>query len=98
MNISEFERILNARKMKLELRFKHNGYEVYIADGYSSPDFDDKHSHFKTMYAYAKDPEKMVMGEFFTTPVIFPIQTKHDRLELAVKRAKQHMDFLKESQ
>lgn len=98
MNIAEFESILNTRKMKLERRFTHNDHEVYIADGYSSRDYDDKNPHFKTMYAYATDPENMVMGEFFTTPVIFPITSKHDRLEMAETRAKEHMNYLKEAQ
>jgi hypothetical protein len=97
LNINEFEDLVVKKKMRLERRFAHNGYDVFVADGYSSPDFDDKHPHYKTMYAYSEGTEKMIMGEFFATPVVFPILTKEERLEAAEKRAKEYMDFLKDA-
>jgi len=81
--------------MKIERRVKHKDMEIFIADGYCSKSADDPQPHFRTMYAIAHDAECLTVGEFFTTPVIFPIQRKCDRLDEAEIRGKEFLDNMR---
>jgi len=98
MRISEFESLVQAKKMRLERRVKvesgdahGTSQEIFIAEGYCPTDRDYQGPHYKTMYAISDGPEHIKVGEFFTTPIIFPIIQKSDRLDQAEARAKEFL-------
>ncbi len=92
MRISDFETMVVAKKMRIERRIKHGEKEIFVAEGYCSGDRDLLSPHYKTMYAIADDPEHLTVGEFFTTPIVFPMKSKEDRLKSAEERAKEFSD------
>lgn len=98
MRIDEFETLVAHKKMALKRRVKvprteANGdpQEIFLAEGYCAGDRDDWNPHYKTMYAIADDPERITLGEFFTTPIIFPIVSEQDRLDEAEFRAREFL-------
>lgn len=95
MNIRKFEQMVNDKKMKIERRVKHGELEIYICEGYCSGDRDLLRPHYKTMFALAHDPERLTVGEFFTTEIVFPFMPKDDRLDAAEARAKQFADDMR---
>ena len=95
MRISEFENVVSAKKMKIEKRLKYTDQEIFIAEGYCPGDRDDMSPHYKTMYAISDGPERIKVGEFFITPIIFPIKNKDDRMFEAQIRAQEFLDGMK---
>lgn len=95
MRIDKFEQLVSYKKMRIERREKFDCKEIYIAEGYCSGDIDESAPHIKTMYAISDGPERITVGEFFTTPILFPMKQKSDRLNEAMERAKQfHIDMV----
>lgn len=92
MKISDFETFVQRKKMRIERREKYKEREIYVCEGYSRGDSDEPAPHYKTMFAIALDPYKIMLGEFFATPILFPIKTKESRLSEAVERAKEFFD------
>jgi len=95
MRIDKFEKLVEAKKMKIEKRIKYLDKEIFICEGYSTGDKDEFSPHYKTMYALSDGPEHITTGEFYTTPILFPIPDKNDRLMTAQKRAEEFLDGMK---
>lgn len=88
----ELEDIVKRKGLKIARRVQHRGWELYLCDGYSGGSLEEPKPHFKTLYAVGYDPSCIYMVEYFTTPVVFPIQSMKDRLDAAEARAKEYVD------
>jgi len=97
MTYRELEDVCSSMGMRIERRSKYKGTLIYVAEGYCSRSRDYPSPHFRTMDYTGYDPEKLVSGEFFTTPVIFPIMPKSDRLGIAEKKAMEHIDVMRKA-
>lgn len=97
MNITKYEEMIVSKKMKIVSRQKIDDYEIYISDGFSSGDRDERLPHYKTMYAIAYNPEFVRIGEFFTTPITFPYMLRDDRIKETTARAIEMIDNFKET-
>jgi hypothetical protein len=97
MNIRKFEDLVAHKKMEIVRRAKHGDYEIYVSEGYCSGDRDEPKPHYKTMYAISYDPENISVGEFFTTPILFPIQPKEERINETIARAHEMCGALRET-
>lgn len=97
MNISEYESFVVSKKMRIVKRQPVDDYEVYISDGFSQGDRDERLPHYKTMYAVAYNPEFIRIGEFFTTPITFPYPLRDDRIKETLERAIEMIENFKET-
>lgn len=95
MRISEFEDLASRKGLRIEQRVPYLDKEIFIAEGYSKGDRDEVNPHYKTMYAISDGPEHLTVGEFFTTPILFPIKQKDDRLKEAETRAREFLDGMR---
>jgi hypothetical protein len=92
MNYQKFEDLLQAKGLKIKRREMYKEKEIYACEGYSKGDRDDFSPHYKTMWAVGLDPYNLTLGEFFTTPIVFPIRPECSRLSETIRRAKEHID------
>ncbi len=95
MRIDKFEDMAAKKGLRIERRVPYLDKEIFIAEGYSKGDRDEFSPHYKTMYAISDGPEHLTVGEFFTTPILFPIKEKDDRLQEAEIRAREFLDGMR---